>query len=104
MAKGQFLIKDGHRLAVIRPEDPRKALELVAEWRAKCAGGEYENAEAEQQAFAEILTAQIYRYVGLLDVKGRLLDEGGWHIGRTKAGDSFIPEYQAKAAVVTAKA
>jgi hypothetical protein len=90
--KRPFLIKDGDKLAVMRPKDPQLALRLAQ------AAMEIENDDAREKAFQDVLNAQPYTFVGLISTDGKpdkkLLDEDGWPIGRVKAGDSFVPYAQ----------
>lgn len=84
MASRKFAIKDGHRLAVLRPRDPALALALTAEWKARGGG---------REGFNKILTEQPYTYCGLLAAGGKkILDPAGMVVGAIKIGDSFISE------------
>ena len=87
--KHQFLIKDGGKLAVLRPKDPALALQLAR------AALEIEDDAAREKAFQEVLNAQPYSFVGLMSTAGKpekkLLDEDGWAIGSLRPGDSFAP-------------
>jgi hypothetical protein len=88
--KHPFLIKDGDKLAVLRPKDPQLAMKLAY------AAAEIEDDQEREKAFQAVLTAQPYSFVGLMAVTkpgkpGKLLDEGGWAIGSVRPGDSFAP-------------
>lgn len=76
-----FLIKKGHRLAVLRPKDPALALRLTEEFKA--TGG-------SKKEFDRILKAQSYTFVGFAGQKGVLLNEKGAALGRLEQGDSLI--------------
>lgn len=84
MAKGKFVYRDGHRLAVVRPSDPDKALRDA---RALLGA---RGAEAGA-AFEALLWAQPFRYVGLAGTKQELLDTAGIVVGKLEPGDSFVP-------------
>lgn len=86
--KHAFVYRNGERLAVVRPADPKMALELVRELQSVQAS---QTEEQNQRRFNEILCSQPYTYVGLLSkTGGRLLNKGGWSIGKMKPGDSFV--------------
>jgi hypothetical protein len=90
--KHPFVIKDGDKLAVLRPKDPQLALKLAY------AAMEIEDTDAQNKAFQEVLNAQPYSFVGLMSTVGKpdrkLLDEDGWAIGKVRPGDSFVPYAQ----------
>jgi hypothetical protein len=90
--KHQFLIKDGDKLAVLRPKDPQLALKLAY------AAMEIADDAEREKAFHEVLNAQPYSFVGLMSTAGKpdkkLLDEDGWAIGSLRPGDSFAPYKQ----------
>jgi hypothetical protein len=90
--KHPFLIKDGDKLAVLRPKDPQLALKLAY------AAAEIEDDGEREKAFQAVLTAQPYSFVGLMSMAGKpekkLLDEDGWSIGSLRPGDSFAPYAQ----------
>lgn len=90
--KHPFLIKDGDKLAVMRPKDPQLALKLAY------AALEIEDKVAQSEAFQNVLNAQPYSFVGLMSTAGKpdkkLLDEDGWAIGTVRPGDSFVPYAQ----------
>lgn len=88
--KHPFLIKDGGKLAVLRPNDPQMALRILRDVQL------IEDPEAQAVAFQEMLASQPYTFVGLASsvTKGgaaRLLDEDGWAVGTVRPGDSFAP-------------
>jgi len=80
MARGTFIWKDGIRLAVVRPDDPEKAIQLAREQ----IGAE------DPTAFELILWSQPYRYIGILGTKEQILDNGRKIIGNVQPGDSFM--------------
>jgi hypothetical protein len=63
--KRPFLIKDGDKLAVMRPKDPQLALRLAQ------AAMEIENDDAREKAFQDVLNAQPYTFVGLISTDGK---------------------------------
>lgn len=79
------------QLAVIRPDDPKKAVALAEEIMAKEARGEL-SAEAAREAFNDIPTMQPYRFMGFLGGSARkdIVDEHGKVIGKIEPGDSFV--------------
>lgn len=92
------LIKHGHVMAVIRPEDPDAAVAEAREIQRAQDAGEITPEQAGQR-FDEMLTLQEYRFVGIAsrDVHpGRgpyLLDADYTRIkdGYMEPGDSFVP-------------
>lgn len=83
-----FAIEEDDKVAILRPDDPRLALELSDR------AAEIEDVAERQQAFLSILHAQTYSYVGLLSLVGKphrkLLDRNGWAIGHVRLGDSMV--------------
>lgn len=95
MAKHPVLIKDGKKMAVMRPEDPRMALDMA--YRVKELSENGMPFEKSEELFNEILKMQPYTYMGLVSRDGRfVLDERGWAIGKLMPGDSFIDFEDAK--------
>lgn len=86
----KFFIRDGAKVAVIRPEDPDMAIRHANILGARNESGIISDEEF-QRLFNEMLNEQPYRYIGLLGEGGKLLDEKGWAIGKVKPGDSFVP-------------
>lgn len=90
-AKGKFLIKDGRKLAVIRPEDPAKALASARQVMEDERKGRITADEAHRR-FNLITTEQAYTFVGvaavdaeqMLDHDGTILDD------KLQPGDSFV--------------
>lgn len=91
--------KEGRILAVVRPDDPKAALEEARRIMREEADGALTHEEAEKQ-FNAILTSQPYRYVGIacadLPKRGELplvlnhdftVIEGDG----MRSGDSFVP-------------
>lgn len=85
------------RLIVLRPRDPKLALENVVALQAKKLPADKFGA-----AFQALLQAQRYRFVGYLKQpaetvgdRARILDRAGAPIGWTAPGDSFVPATEA---------
>lgn len=73
--------RDGEPLAVIRPEDPKKALKL-----ARKAGK-----SKDPNAFDRVLTQQSYTFMGLLRKDQKIVDPVTLEVlGELKPGDSFV--------------
>jgi hypothetical protein len=81
----KVVIKDGHRLAVLRPVDPKVAERVLAEAEAQIGKG-------DQAAFDAILNDGENRiFVGVLGHGARALDpETLADLGPLQPGDSFI--------------
>ncbi len=78
--------KEGNLLAVVRPEDGKKAVE-----DAKAMTPD------ELADFRNLLNRQTYRYMGVLGPEGEVLvptDDGAWRRAghKIQPGDSFINE------------
>lgn len=94
MAKHPFLIKDGKKMAIMRPENPMMAIDMARRVQLLSENG-MPFAKAEE-LFSEILRSQPYTYMGLGSRDGKILDEKGWAIGKILPGDSFIDFEDAK--------
>jgi hypothetical protein len=95
--KRRFEHRDGERLFVVRPQDPRLAIEVVRELAAKMRSGEVSQEDGERQ-FNEILTKQPYTFVGYYaSDRKNILDAKGWAIGKMRPGDSFVGSEVVKA-------
>lgn len=74
-----LVIKSGSAVAVLRPADPEKALELV------------EKGLNDQESFDAILTEQDYTFVGLLRRDMKIVNSKTRKpVDRVKPGDSFV--------------
>lgn len=93
--KYQFAMRDGDRIAVLRPDDPQLALRLAQEALDE---QEDKSPEERERQFQAILEAQPYRFVGCMATTGKphpkLLDANGWPVGHVRPGDSFTPWQQ----------
>lgn len=91
--KRRPLLKNGRKLAVLRPKDAGLAIALLKEWEK--ASPEMEP-ERRQQAFDEILNAQEYTIVGLAEHAQHkspevgIIDLKGNRVGILSMGDSVI--------------
>jgi hypothetical protein len=90
--KAEHVIKNGRRVAVLRPLDGARAIA-----RAQEVAG-------DPQAFENMLSEQPYQYVGMLGRfknGGVLVNEDGEILGELVTGDSFVdaehPQVQARA-------
>lgn len=97
----KLIVKNGKVMAVIRPSDPQRALD-----KAKAiVGMPYEQGQKAMDAILQD-TSQTYTFLGLAMKKhGKIVDpETGAVVGRTQAGDSFVPyeQIQARAAAEAA--
>jgi hypothetical protein len=81
----EILLKDGKKVAIIRPENPALALEMV---KAIREGTPHKKA---QRAFNRMLDAQPYKFMGYA-AKGEphFLNEFGQVMGNVEPGDSFV--------------
>ena len=77
--KDSPVLKDGVRVAVLRPQDPAKALARAREIQGT----------NDKAAFDAILTEQPYTFAGILGTRGTVLDDDGNVIGSLVSGDSF---------------
>ena len=90
-----FVIKDGDRLAVLRPKNPERAVHDTQVVQAKAKSGKYTPDEIAAE-FDAILRSQPYTFVGILgegptpSERGVILDASRRVIGRVKLGDSFV--------------
>ena len=85
MSEVKVMMKGDRKVAVVRPADPKKAMD-----RAKALVG-----TTDAVAFQAMLGEQDYRYVGLASECGRyVLDDAGQILGDVKPGDSFV-DYEA---------
>jgi hypothetical protein len=84
--KQPFMMKKGKRVAVIRPSDPAKALELTQ------ACIDSNDAARFAQLPNELQDAGVrYSFAGWASLhSARLLDEEGRDIGAMEAGDSMV--------------
>lgn len=87
----QWMRKDGHRLAVLRPVDPEVARAAIEKATALVGAD-----SSDPRAFNEILNDGAERvYEGLATKDGRIADPAtGLDRGELQPGDSFVPEYQ----------
>lgn len=87
--KYPFATREGDKIAIIRPDDPKLAMHLARE------AMQIENEVERKRAFDAIPAMQAYTFVGLMATVGKpqrkLLDEKGWSIGECRAGDSLVP-------------
>lgn len=82
--KHKILWKNDQRVAVIRPDDPGKAIAMSKALIGKPAA-------ESGEAFRMILYAQPYTYVGLAARDGiTIVSESGHEIGKCAEGDSFV--------------
>lgn len=95
--KGTPLRKDGVVLAVVRPDDPEKAIEDAREIKRASQAGEISFEEA-QARFNGMLKRGVYRFVGIATNEKhpsgngmRLLDHDHTYLDDyTRPGDSFV--------------
>lgn len=74
-----LVMKNGSALAVLRPEDPEKALDLV------------ERGLNDQKSFDAILSEQKYTFVGLLRQDMKIVhSKTRKAVDRVQPGDSFV--------------
>ena len=94
-----LVVRDGDVMAILRPDDPVKALALVDEIKRAESAGEITSEDARER-FDGVITTQPYVFAGLPTVKGDLVHpETGEKIGRVQAGDSFLSFDDVKAIV-----
>lgn len=86
--KRQFVLIKGEHQAVIRPENPALALKL---WHEHLKDEKTMTPEQRREASNKVVGAQAYRFLGLLGVGRRVLDEKGRSIGKLKLGDTWMP-------------
>lgn len=82
--KTPFVIRDGLRMMVARPQDPQKAIRIAKEAAAQ-------NDVARLANLMDEVGIETYTIVGYLSADDRIiLDESGKQIGAIEAGDSFL--------------
>jgi hypothetical protein len=86
------LKKDGMTMAIVRPEDPKKAMEIAKEMLGKKVSNE--------EFSVAFFTAQTYTFVGLLgdDRKSIIHPKTGMRIEAVRLGDSIVGYESLKAA------
>lgn len=97
--RGEPLVKDGQVIAILRPDDPEKALAEASRIEKSARLEEISHSEAERQ-FHAILTSQKYRYMGIACVDGKhLLNHDHTIIkgDHMRPGDSMAPYEQVMA-------
>jgi hypothetical protein len=90
--KAIYAMREGERVAVIRPDDPQLALAETAAIQSDLQQGEITETEARAR-FERIPTLQPYTFVGFLTTSGGIADEAGNVLEHMPSpGDSFISE------------
>jgi hypothetical protein len=85
-AKPRFVMRDGKRMAVLRPDKPSVALAMAG---IALAHNETDLFARLPESVQEITSG--YRFMGWLAIGGRdILDHDGTEIGHPLPGDSFV--------------
>lgn len=80
-------------LAVLRPDEPQKAIEAAQEILREIESGAITQ-ERGRDRLAAIIADIPHTYAGLLSDDQRVLDEKGNDLGPVQPGDSFVPQQQ----------
>jgi hypothetical protein len=77
----KYVMKNGARVQVIRPDDPAKALRITEECKRDNDVERLRNLPSE---------VSDYTFMGWLGMGGEILDAQGAILGRIQPGDSFV--------------
>ncbi len=78
-----FVIRDGQRLMIARPQDPQKAIRIAKE-------AARDNHVARLANLMDEVGIETYTIVGYLSQDESIVDESGKRIGAIRPGDSFV--------------
>lgn len=87
--KDRFVVRNGQRVAVLRPADQDLALRLKKAWEARAAAGEFRDELEQAESYREVLASQPHQFVGLLGKKERVLAPSGDRVDKLRPGDSL---------------